>query len=123
MSRKNAYPRKRAMVAALAGTIPLIVKANCGSKIVSVTSNASSVDGRHEYDNTRTSTTASFAADPSGETSFTTLGASPVNDMAVLSAGATLLRANNLSLTLRYEVQMGSGYLSQSGSLRLRQLF
>ena len=78
---------------------------------------------RHEYDNTRTSTTASFAADPSGETSFTTLGASPVNDMAVLSAGATLLRANNLSLTLRYEVQMGSGYLSQSGSLRLRQLF
>jgi len=33
------------------------------------------------------------------------------------------LRANNLSLTARYEIQVAPGYLSQTGSLRLRQLF
>ncbi|MDE1181860.1 autotransporter domain-containing protein [Paraburkholderia sp.] len=78
---------------------------------------------RHEYDNTRTSTAASYAADPTGATSFTTLGSSPVTNLADLSVGATLLRASNLSLTVRYEVQAGKGYVSQAGSLKLRQLF
>ena len=78
---------------------------------------------QHEYDNTRTLTQASYAAAPTGQTGFTTEGAAPVSDMAVLSLGATLLRANNLSLTVRYEFQAGSGFVSQAGSLRLRQLF
>jgi outer membrane autotransporter protein len=78
---------------------------------------------RHEYDNTRTQTTASFAADPTGQTSFTSLGASPVEDEAVVSLAVTLLHANNLSVTARYELDAGSGYLAQGGALRLRQLF
>ena len=78
---------------------------------------------RHEYDNSRVQTQASFAADPTGATSFTSLGANPITNSAVVSAGVTPLRANNLSLTARYTVQAGSGYVSQAGSLRLRQLF
>jgi len=78
---------------------------------------------RHEYNNTRTQTHASFAADPTGQTSFTSLGASPVTDSAVLSAGVKLLRANNLSISARYSLQVGSGYVSHAGSLQLRQLF
>ncbi|WP_059038893.1 hypothetical protein, partial [Ralstonia sp. NT80] len=61
--------------------------------------------------------------DPTGQTSFTSLGASPVNDSAVLSAGVKLLRANNLSISARYSLQVGSGYVSHAGSLQLRQLF
>ncbi|BAK75714.1 outer membrane autotransporter [Pseudogulbenkiania sp. NH8B] len=78
---------------------------------------------RHEYNNQRALTTATFAADPSGQTSFSVLGTSPLRDSAVLSAGFTLLKERNLSLTARYDVQLGPGYLSQAGSLRLRQLF
>jgi outer membrane autotransporter protein len=77
----------------------------------------------HEYDHTRQVTGASFAADPSGETAFTSAGAGPVSNEASLSFGVTLLRANNLSLTARYELQAGGGFVSQTGSLRLRQLF
>jgi outer membrane autotransporter protein len=78
---------------------------------------------RHEYNNAQAQTTATFAGDPSGATSFTTLGNTPVTNSAVLSLGMTLLRANNLSMTARYEVQLGAGYLSQAGIVRLRQLF
>jgi uncharacterized protein with beta-barrel porin domain len=35
----------------------------------------------------------------------------------------TLLRANNLSLTARYEAELGSRYVAQAGTLRLRQFF
>jgi len=35
----------------------------------------------------------------------------------------TLLKANNLSLSARYELQAGSGFVSQTGIVRLRQLF
>jgi outer membrane autotransporter protein len=78
---------------------------------------------RHEFDNNRAATNARFVADPSGETSFTSLGASPVKNSAMISLGATLLREKNLSLSVRYDLQRGSGFLSQSGSLRLRKLF
>ncbi|WP_167337722.1 autotransporter outer membrane beta-barrel domain-containing protein [Paraburkholderia heleia] len=78
---------------------------------------------RHEYDRSRTSTAASYAADPSGLTSFTSVGASPVSDLAAAIVGVTLLRASNLSVTARYEVEAGKGYVSQAGTLKLRQLF
>lgn len=78
---------------------------------------------RHEFDNNRAATNARFVADPSGETSFTSLGASPVRNSALISLGATLLREKNLSLSVRYDLQTGSGFLAQSGSLRLRKLF
>ncbi|WP_434717152.1 autotransporter domain-containing protein [Paraburkholderia sp. A2RO-4L] len=77
----------------------------------------------HEYDQTRLATGASYAADPSGQTAFTTLGASPVSDLADIGIGATLVRSNNMSLTARYELQAGSHFVSQTGSLRLRKLF
>ena len=78
---------------------------------------------RHEYVHGAPRTTSSFAADASGETTFTTTGANPISDMAVVSAGITLLRATNLSLTARYELQAAPRYVSQTGTLRLRQLF
>ena len=68
-------------------------------------------------------TGASFAADPTGQTAFTTVGATPVSNLADLSLGVTLLKANNLSLSARYELQAARGFVSQTGSLRLRQLF
>lgn len=74
----------------------------------------------HEYRNNPMATTASYSADITGQTAFTTTGAAPVRDLAHLSLGVTLLRANNLSLTARYEVQAGSNFVSQTGSLRLR---
>jgi outer membrane autotransporter protein len=77
----------------------------------------------HEYDHTAQVTGASFAADPTGQTAFTTVGAVPVSNLADLSLGVTLLKANNLSLSVRYELQAASGFVSQTGSVRLRQLF
>jgi outer membrane autotransporter protein len=77
----------------------------------------------HEYDHTAQVTGASFAADPTGQTAFTTVGAAPVPNLVDLSLGVTLLKANNLSLSVRYELQAGSGFVSQTGMVRLRQLF
>ncbi|MDB5991387.1 MAG: putative hemagglutinin-related autotransporter protein [Herbaspirillum sp.] len=77
----------------------------------------------HEYDHTAQVTGASFAADPTGLTAFTTVGAVPVSNLADLSLGVTLLKANNLSLSARYELQAARGFVSQTGTVRLRQLF
>ena len=77
----------------------------------------------HEFDHTAQTTGASFAADPTGQTAFTTVGATPVSNLADVSLGATLLRANNLSLSVRYELQAGGGFVSQTGSVRVRQAF
>ena len=78
---------------------------------------------RHEYVNDRARSTSSFAGDPTGQTSFTSLGASPVQDSALLSIGLTLLKSNDLTLTVRYDGQMGGGYQSNAGSVRVRKLF
>ncbi len=77
----------------------------------------------HEYNRTRQSTGASFAGDPTGATGFTTVGMTPVSNLADISLGLTLLRANNLSVTARYELQAGSGFISNTGILRLEQRF
>ena len=76
----------------------------------------------HEYVHTRQVTGAQFAADPS-ETGFTTVGASPVSDLADLSVGVMVLRENTLSVSVRYELQAGSGYVSQTGIVRLTKSF
>lgn len=76
----------------------------------------------HEFVSTRQITGAAFVGAP-GETAFTTVGATPVSDLADLSLGVTLLRANNLSLTARYELQVGSQFVSNTGTIRLQQLF
>jgi outer membrane autotransporter protein len=77
----------------------------------------------HEYDHAKQTTGASFAGDPTGQTAFTTVGMTPISDFADLSLGVTLVRANNLSLTVRYELQVGSGFVSNTGILRLQQQF
>lgn len=77
----------------------------------------------HEYDHGQPTTGASFAGDPTGQTAFTTVGANPIDDLADLSLGVTVLRANNLSLTVRYEVQAAPRFVSQTGAIRMRQLF
>jgi len=77
----------------------------------------------HEFNHNPAVTSASFAADPSGQTAFTTVGATQVSNLADLTLGVTLLRANNLSLSARYELQLAKGFVSQTGSLRLRQQF
>ncbi|RKP43493.1 autotransporter domain-containing protein, partial [Pararobbsia silviterrae] len=77
----------------------------------------------HEYDHTQQVTGASYAGDPTGSTAFTSVGATPVKDLADLTLGATLLNKDNLSVILRYELQAGGGFVSQTGSLRLRKVF
>ena len=77
----------------------------------------------HEFNRNAAVTSASFAADPTGQTAFTTVGAAPVSNLADLTLGVTLLRASNLSLSARYELQAGQGFLSHTGSLKLQQLF
>ncbi|VVE69461.1 hemagglutinin-related protein [Pandoraea captiosa] len=77
----------------------------------------------HEYNRTRQSTGASFAADPTGQTGFTTVGATPVSDLAEMSLGVTLMRANNLSASIRYDLQVGSGFVSHTGIVRVQQRF
>lgn len=75
---------------------------------------------RHEFQDSRLNTAASFAADPSGATSFTTAGASPVRNTGVIVLGATLQRSGNLSLSANYTLEAGRGYHSQTGDVRLR---
>lgn len=78
---------------------------------------------RHEYRNKKTLTNASFAGDPTGQTAFTTVGAAPVRDSALVSAGLTLHSSDTLSLSARYDLQTGGGFTSHAGGLRLRKAF
>lgn len=73
----------------------------------------------HEYRNTAMTTSASFAADTSSSTAFTTQGASPLRNTAALSLGATLVRGKNLILTARYTLEGASGFTAQTGDLSL----
>jgi outer membrane autotransporter protein len=77
----------------------------------------------HQYNRGRASTNASFAADSSGETDFTIIGATPAQDLAELRLGANLMRSDSMSIALRYDLQAASHYLSQALSLRLRKQF
>lgn len=75
---------------------------------------------RHEFQDSRLNTAASFAADPTGSTGFTTVGATPVRNTGVMVLGATLARGKNLSLSANYTLEAGRGYHSQTGDIRLR---
>jgi outer membrane autotransporter protein len=74
----------------------------------------------HEFRDTRQTTSASFAADTSGSTAFTTQGATPLRDTAQLSLGVALLQSKNLTVSARYTVEGASGYTAQTGDLTLR---
>lgn len=77
----------------------------------------------HQFNKSRMSVASSYAADTTGNTSFITLGATPVQDTADLSLGATLSRGNALSVSLRYDRQDGAHYHAQTVSLRMRKQF
>jgi len=78
---------------------------------------------RHEYQDSRLQTNADFAADTTGVTGFITDGPTPIKDRGVLTIAATLLRSNNLTLALKYEIEAASGYTSQVADIRMRYLF
>jgi uncharacterized protein with beta-barrel porin domain len=40
-----------------------------------------------------------------------------------MSLGLTLMRANNLSASIRYDLQAGSGFVSHTGIVRVQQRF
>lgn len=77
----------------------------------------------HEYDRSRQGLTSAFAADPSGATLFTTAGARPVGDMAVVHVGATLINRGTTTVTARYGLEAGGGFQSHTGSVQVRKLF
>jgi len=78
---------------------------------------------RHEYHDTSLRSIANFAADTSGTTSFTTFGAKPIANTGIVALAATLTRSANMTLTARYTVEAGGGYMSQTADVRLRYQF
>jgi outer membrane autotransporter protein len=78
---------------------------------------------RHEYQDTRLRSVASYAADTSGATSFVTYGAKPITNTGIMALAATLTRSNNLTLTARYTLEAASGYKAQTADVRLRYQF
>lgn len=75
---------------------------------------------RHEFQNSRLNTGASFAADASGATAFTTTGAAPLKNTGVMAVGITLARSKNMTVAATYTLEAGQGYTSQTGDVRLR---
>jgi outer membrane autotransporter protein len=77
---------------------------------------------RHEFDNGAQLQTQSFAADEAA-TTFSTQNLRPVQNTGVLSTGVNLLGKDGVTVTLKYTAEVGSGYVSQGGSLRVRWAF
>ena len=77
----------------------------------------------HEYDENPQLIQARFAADPTGQTAFDSYGQTPVQDLAELSAGVTVLRSDTLSLSVHYDLQTSHGFTSQGGIVRVEKQF
>lgn len=75
---------------------------------------------RHEFKDGRVQTGASFVADSTGSTAFVTQSASAVPNVGVLTLGMNLLQGKRLSLTAKYTLESGGGYLAQTGSMQAR---
>lgn len=81
------------------------------------------VGWRHEFRDGHVQTGASFVADSTGATAFTTQSASAVANVGVLNLGVTLIKKDNLNLSARYTLETGGGYLAQTGSVQVRWQF
>ena len=81
------------------------------------------VGWHHEYHDSRMQSTASFADDTTGTTSFATQSAKPVSDTGALALGVTLLESKNLKVAARYTIEAGSGYIGQTADVQLRYQF
>lgn len=77
----------------------------------------------HQFNKSRMSVTSGYVADTSGDTSFITQGATPVQDTADLALGVTLQRRDDLSLSARYDRQDGAHYHAQTLSLKVLKQF
>lgn len=77
----------------------------------------------HQYNDSRMSTSASFAADSTGVTSFTTQSAAPMKNVAELALGLNLLKKDDLTLSARYDLQAARHYDAQTFSVRLQKRF
>lgn len=78
---------------------------------------------RHEYHNAGLQSVANYAADTSGATSFTTTGATSVEDTGVMALGMTLMRSQNLSVSVKYTLEAASGYTANTGDVQARWEF
>ncbi|MGZ5884040.1 MAG: autotransporter domain-containing protein [Burkholderiaceae bacterium] len=81
------------------------------------------VGWRHEYQDTRLQSAASFAADTTGSTSFTTQRATPVANTGVLTLGVTLMQSQKLNISANYSLEAANGYSSKTGGIQLRWRF
>ena len=77
----------------------------------------------HQFNKNRMAVTSSYVADTTGETSFISHGATPVQDTVNLSLGVTLLRSSNLSLSARYDHLDGPHYQEQAVFFKVRKQF
>jgi outer membrane autotransporter protein len=78
------------------------------------------VGWHHEYHDSRLQSTASFADDTTGTSSFSTQSAKPISDTGALALGVTLVERKNLKVSARYTVEAGSGYTGQTGDVQVR---
>jgi len=75
----------------------------------------------HDFNGSAPSTTANFVG--AGETTFTTAGLAQPANLADVGLGVTVERAHGLSLSLRADLQAGSGYKSESIMAQVRKTF
>ena len=78
---------------------------------------------RHEYRDTRLRSTANYAIDTSGSTSFTSIGSAPISDTGIMALAATFTSKDNLEVAAKYTIEAASGYMAQTAELRMRYQF
>lgn len=79
---------------------------------------------QHELRNTRLQTTARYVADATGGTSFTSQGAKPQRDVAVLTLGTMLAKSEQLTLSGQLQINSGdNSYREYGANLMLRYRF
>ncbi|MCR6633092.1 MAG: autotransporter domain-containing protein [Magnetospirillum sp.] len=71
----------------------------------------------HEFRDDAPNQTARFSA---GGSSFTTTGAKPAQDSAVLGVGLTVATADQVSVSANYDAELKDGYVGHNGTLQVR---
>lgn len=74
----------------------------------------------HEFHDGTLNQTARFSA---GGSSFTTTGAKPARDSAVLGVGLTIATNDQVSLSANYDAELKDGYVGHNGTLQMRVKF
>ena len=74
---------------------------------------------RHEFRKKGLRTIANYAADASQETKFNANGPSAITDFAELSLGVAMLRNGQVTMSVEYTLEAGSGFTSSTGNLKV----